>query len=71
MNDTLLTIKPGKSSKVNIEVVNNSKHDIVLPRRSFLGRAELVQSVTPFDVQLKEKSENVEVTAPGNKSGFP
>ena len=63
VNDTLLTIKPGKSSKVNIEIVNNSKHDIVLPRRSFLGRVELVQSVTPFDVQLKEKSDNVEVTA--------
>ena len=64
VNDTLLTIKPGKSSKVNIEILNNSKHGIVLPRRSFLGRVELVQSVTPFEVQLKKKSNNVEATAP-------
>ena len=38
VNDTLHTIKPGKSSKVNIEILNSSKDDIDLPRRSFLGQ---------------------------------
>ena len=60
INETLFTIKPGKSSKVKIEVVNNSKHDILLPRRSVLGRVELIQSVTELDVRLKQKSEKKE-----------
>ena len=30
--EVLMTIKPGKSSKVNIEIVNISKHDIITPK---------------------------------------
>ena len=71
VNDTLFTLKPGKSSKVKIEVVNNSKHDIVLPRHSVLGRVELVQSVTEIDVRLKENTESVDVAAQNtNSSSF-
>ena len=55
--EALLTIKPGKSSKVNIEIVNVSKHDIVIPKRSVIGRIELLQSVTPLDVKLNESPE--------------
>ena len=62
INETLFTIKPGKSSKVKIEVVNNSKHDILLPPRSVLGPVELLQSVTELDVRLKQKSEKKEAT---------
>ena len=40
VNDTLFTVKPGKSSKLKIEVVNNSKYDIVLPCHSVLGKVE-------------------------------
>eukprot|EP00794_Sanderia_malayensis_P021316 gene21316-23391_t len=56
--EKLFTIKSGNSSKVKIEITNNSKHDIVLPRRTLLGKIELVQSVTPLDVELKENLEN-------------
>ena len=49
-----MTIRPGKSSKVNVEIVNVSKHDIVIPKRSTIGCIELLQSVTPLDVKLKE-----------------
>ena len=62
INETLFTIKPGKSSKVKIEVVNNSKHDILQPRRSVLGLVELIQSVTELDVRLKQKSGKKEAT---------
>ena len=57
--EALMTIKPGKSIKVNIEIVNVSKHDIVIPKRSVIGRIELLQSVTPLDVRLKESPERV------------
>ena len=71
VNDTLFTLKPGKSSKVKIEVVNNSKHDIMLPRHSVLGRVELVQSVTEIHVRLKENTESVDVAAQNtNSSSF-
>eukprot|EP00112_Aurelia_sp_Birch-Aquarium-sp1_P003997 Seg1452.4 transcript_id=Seg1452.4/GoldUCD/mRNA.D3Y31 product="Retrovirus-related Pol polyprotein from transposon 17.6" pseudo=true protein_id=Seg1452.4/GoldUCD/D3Y31 len=55
--EALMTIRPGKSSKVNVEIVNVSKHDIVIPKRSVIGRIELLQSVTPLDVKLKESPE--------------
>ena len=55
--EALMTIKPGKSSKVNVEILNVSKHDIVIPKRSVIGRIELLQSVTPLDVKLKESTE--------------
>ena len=71
VNDTLFTLKPGKSSRVKIEVVNNSKHEIVLPHHSILGRVELVQSVTESDVRLKENTESVDVAAQNtNSSSF-
>ena len=45
----LLAVKQGKSSQIEIEVTNTTKHDILLPYRTVLGRVELVQSVTPND----------------------
>lgn len=53
-----LTINAGKSSRVEIEVTNETKHDIVLKNRSVLGRLQLVQSVTTVEVKLKNKSES-------------
>ena len=35
-------------------MTNITKHDILLPKRTVLGRIELVQSVTPMEVQFKE-----------------
>ena len=37
VNETLLNIKPGKTSKVQIVVYNGTDHDIVLRSRTSLG----------------------------------
>ena len=52
--EKLLAVKQGKSSQIEIEVTNTTKHDILLPNRTVLGRIELVQSVTPVEVKFKE-----------------
>ena len=53
-NETLLNIKPGKTSKVQIVVYNGTDHDIVLRSRTSLGVLQGVISVTPADVRLSE-----------------
>ena len=50
----LLAVKQGKSSQIEIEVTNTTKHDILLPNWTVLGRIGLVQSVTPVEVKFKE-----------------
>ena len=57
INDRLLTLKPGKSTRVMFEIENAAQHDIVLPKRTLLGRIQLVQSVTPVDVRLRDEVE--------------
>ena len=49
-----LAVKQGKSNQIEIEVTNTTKHDIVLPNRTVLGRIALIQSVTPVEVKFKE-----------------
>ena len=56
--ETLLTIKKGKSSEVEIDILNNINHDIS-PGRTLLGQLQLVQSVTPVDVRLKDSDGNM------------
>ena len=51
------TLKRGSSSKLGIEMHNSSNHDIRIPRRTLLGHVELVISVTPVEVELKQDSE--------------
>ena len=58
--ETLLTVKKGKSSQVDIEITNNTNHAIVLPGRTLLGRLQLVQSVTPVEVKVKEPASNAQ-----------
>ena len=57
INQSLYTLKRGSSSKLGIEVHNSSNHDIRIPRRTLLGHVELVRSVTPVEVELKQDSE--------------
>ena len=38
-----------------MEVINSTEHDITLLNRTPIGRLELVQSVIPVEVKLKEK----------------
>ena len=59
ITETLLTVKKGKLSKVEIYIVNNTNHDIRLPGRTMLGRLQLMQSVTPVEVRLKDSSGNM------------
>lgn len=54
VQETLSTIKRGKSTILEIPVVNSTKHDITLPKRTVLGRIQLVRSVTEVDVKLQE-----------------
>ena len=41
--EKLLAIKPGKSSQIEIEVTNITKHNILLPKRTVLGRIERIE----------------------------
>ena len=73
VSDTLLTAMAGKSSRVEVEVKNTTKHDIVLRNKTVLGRLQFIQSVTPVEVKLKadsvEKSSpklNEEIKIPNN-----
>ena len=52
--ETLTTVKKGSVSLVDIEVQNTSNHDIALPRRTSLGRLQLIKSVTPMEVKLAD-----------------
>ena len=52
--EKLLAVKQGNSSQIEIEVTHTTKHDILLPNQTVLGRIELVQSVTPVEVKFKE-----------------
>ena len=45
----MLTFKNGSTQTFNLQVVNATDHDIVLPGRSLLGSLEQIWSVTPAD----------------------
>ena len=55
IQETLVALKPGKSNVIKVEVINSTEHDITLLNRTPIGRLELVQSVTPVEVKLKER----------------
>ncbi|PFX20363.1 hypothetical protein AWC38_SpisGene15194 [Stylophora pistillata] len=61
---TLLTVKKGKSSQVDIDITNNTIHGIVLRGRTLLGRLQLVQSVTPVEVKTKEPDSSASNSQP-------
>ena len=57
INDKLLLLKKGICKKVPVTVVNTSKHDVVLHPNTYLGRLELINSVTPVEVALGKRVE--------------
>ena len=61
MQEAPVTLNQGKSSIVDIPVTNTTQHDIVLPSRVILGHLQLVRSVTPLEVKLKEDVFDVQV----------
>jgi hypothetical protein len=56
INDTLLTVKKGKTNFIEVQVNNPTNHDIVIKRRTVLGRLQLVRSVTAIPVKLREET---------------
>ena len=73
INQSLHTLKRGSSSKLGIEVHSSSNHDICIPRRTLLGYVDLVRSVTPVEVELKQDSKAAveqEGTSASTKSDF-
>ena len=49
--EKLIIVKQGKSSQIELEVLNTTRHNIVLPKRTVPG---CVQPVTPVEVKFKE-----------------
>lgn len=64
VSETLLTAKKGKSSQVDIDMTNNTSHEIVLRGWTLLGRLQLVQSVTPVEVKIEEPDSSASDTQP-------
>jgi hypothetical protein len=68
IQETLTTIKMGKSSIIDIPVSNTTGRDIVLPKRLELGRLQLVRSVTPLEVKLSDEGTEYKENSPADKS---
>lgn len=54
LSEQLRLLPRGLPRKVNIEVHNRTRHDIILGRHAPLGSLHLVQSVAPLEVQRKD-----------------
>ena len=55
-SEALFSVPKGNSYRANIEVYNPPEHAIISNSRSVLGHVELVKSVTPVAVKLKNES---------------
>ncbi|CAB4011313.1 Retrovirus-related Pol poly from transposon [Paramuricea clavata] len=54
LQEELKSIKQGNCSLMNVKITNQTNHDIILPGRTVVGHLQLVPSVTPIEVKLKE-----------------
>ena len=74
VSESLLTVNGGNASQFKLDVVNETEHNIVLGKRTCLGRIELVRSVTPMDVRFKtfpgENKENQNEESKSNSELF-
>ena len=57
VQQTVLSVSP-QTSRIHLDIFNSTNHDIFLPNRTELGRLELVRTVTPLEVKLREPPEN-------------
>ena len=74
ISETLLTVKKGKSTRVDINITNNTNHEILLKGQAPLRRLQLVQSVTPVEVKMKETDsgdKGIQQEAPGSGTTRP
>ena len=54
VHESFLTLKKGNCSRINLQIVNKSNHDIILKNRSLLGSLHQIRSVTPVDLKFRE-----------------
>ena len=77
LDETLIFLKRGNNARVDLIVSNTSEHDIPLESRTVIGTLQLVRSVTPADVKLKEpavdskRKGEVKTTTANQKAGQP
>ena len=62
--------KGGKASKIGIEIRNTTRHDIKLRSRTVLDHLQLVQSVTPVEVRVKNDHINTQQPSVSDSSDF-
>ena len=77
IDETLIFLKRGNNARVDLIVSNTIEHDIPLESRTVIGTLQLVRSVTPADVKLKEPAVDskhkgeVKTTTANQKAGQP
>ena len=54
VHESLLTLKKGNCSRINLQIVNKSNHDIILKNRLLLGSLHQIRSATPVDLKFRE-----------------
>ena len=54
MQEELKSVKQGNCSLMNVKITNQTNHDIILHGRTVIGHLQMVRSVTPIKVKLKE-----------------
>ena len=59
--EQLITLKKGVNQKIKVSVVNTSDRDVEIPARMIVGDIELVSTVTPMGVRLKDSGGSTEV----------
>ena len=58
VHEVLLTLAGGNCTKIDLQVTNLTSHNIVLPSRTFLGRIQMIRSISPVELRFKEFPEN-------------
>ena len=54
VTEAVLNLKGGSCQLFNLQIVNSTNHDILLPGRTQLGSMQLVRSITPVDVKIRD-----------------
>ena len=54
VHEVLTTVNDGNTSIIDVQVTNNTDHNITLPGRTVLRRLQLVRSVNPVEVRLTD-----------------
>ena len=76
LDETLIFLKRGNNARIDLIVSNTSEHDIPLELSAVIGKLQLVRSVTPADVKLKEpavdskRKGEVKTTTANQKAGM-